>query len=187
MPDTSKQIEKLVDCLSDSSRKVRQQAALALADNCKEYAADLVPFGDDLIAALDLSEVRTRWAILEILTALAPFGATLCEKALPGVENALFDEFNGPLHLASFRFLCVYGALSPLASDNVWPLLDEAIQCFHGDQEFPDMLNLLVEFSKGNLSDDTKHAFSERMLFDAKNNKGITQRRAQTIVDNLSK
>ena len=68
----------------------------------------------------------------------------------------------------------------------VWPLLDEAIQCFHGDQEFQDMLNVLVEFSQGNLSKETKEGFTERMLFDAQSNKGLIQRRAQTIVDNLS-
>ena len=85
------------------------------------------------------------------------------------------------------RFLCNAGRQNPQTSDLVWPLIDEAIQCFHGDQEFPDMLTLLVDFSMGNLSDETKKGFSERMMFDAQNNRGYVQRKAQLIVDNLSK
>ena len=187
MSDVSKQIERSIAGLSDSSRKNRQDAALALSVCCKDNAQAILPYGDALVDALELSDVRTRWAVIEVLTALSAYDADLCAKALPGIEDALFDENNGPLHLASFRFLCSYGAQSPQASDKVWSLLDEAIQCFHGDQEFQDMLNLLVEFSLGNLSDETKKGFSERMLFDARNNRGLTQRRAQTIVDNLSK
>lgn len=187
MSEASVKIEELISDLSDSSRKKRQDAALKLVECCEDNCVLVLQHGSELIDALDLSEVRTRWAILDVLTILSAYDADLCKKALPGVENALFDELNGPLHLASVRFLCAYGAQSPEASDIVWPLLDEAIQCFHGDQEFYDMLNLLVEFSHGNLSEKTKKLFSERMLFDAHNNKGITQRRAQTIVDNLSK
>ena len=187
MSDSSAQIKKYIDDLSDSSRKVRQQAAVALSECCTKEAEAILPYGKELIKALDLSDVRLRWAVIDVLTALAPYDTKLCAKALPGIENALFDEFNGPLHLASVRFLCVYGAQSPKASDNVWPLLDEAIQCFHGDQEFQDMLNLLVDFSQGKLSKATKEGLKERMQFDASNNRGLTQRRAQTIVDNLSK
>lgn len=186
MSEASKQLEELIDDLSDTSRKKRQDAAIALAELSVQDPQAIVPYGQALVDALDLSDVRTRWAVIDALTALSSYDAALCVKALPGIENALFDEYNGPLHLASVRFLCAYGAQSPEASNNVWSLLDEAIQCFHGDQEFQDMLNLLVEFSKGHLSEETKKGFIERMSFDAKNNKGLTQRRAQTIVDNLS-
>ena len=187
MSDASNRIEKLIADLLDSSRKKRQEAALALADCSKDDAQAILPYGDALVDALDTRDARTRWAIIDVLTALSVYDADLCVKALPGIEDALFDENNGPLHLASFRFLCSYGAQSLQASDNVWSLLDEAIQCFHGDQEFQDMLNLLVDFSLGNLSAETKKNFSDRMLFDARNNRGLTQRRAQTIVDNLAK
>ena len=153
MSEASKQLEELIDDLSDTSRKKRQDAAIALAELSVQDPQAIVPYGQALVDALDLSDVRTRWAVIDALTALSSYDAALCVKALPGIENALFDE---------------------------------AIQCFHGDQEFQDMLNLLVEFSKGHLSEETKKGFIERMSFDAKNNKGLTQRRAQTIVDNLS-
>ena len=180
------EIESSIEKLSESSRKARKDAASALLEYSKAYAQEIVPYGDEIIEALQTSDVHTRWLLIDVLTALSSYDNALCQKALPDIDNALFDEFNGPLHLASVRFLCTYGATSPQASDEVWPLLNEAIQCFHGDQEFQDMLNLLVEFSKGKLSDATKASFKERMSFDASNNKGLIQRRAKTIVDNLS-
>ena len=186
MPEVAQSIDDTINDLSSSSRKVRQDAAIALAEYCKDDAMRVLPYSDVIIDALSLSDVRTRWALIDTLTLLSAYDNTVCAKALPGIENALFDEQSGPLHLASVRFLCVSGAQSPQASDMVWPLLDEAIQCFHGDQEFQDMLNVLVEFSQGNLSKETKEGFTERMLFDAQSNKGLIQRRAQTIVDNLS-
>ncbi len=186
MVDSREHVKELIEDLSSDSRRQRQNAALELSDHCTKDASSILPFGQALVEALELSETRTRWAVLEALTKLSSYDLELCERALPGVENALFDETSGPLHLASFRFLCSFGAQSPDASDKVWPLLDEAIQCFHGDQEFLDMLDVLVEFSGGALSEETKKGFTERMLFDAQNNKGLIQRRAQTIVANLS-
>lgn len=187
MAATDKHIEELINDLESDSRRQRQNAALELCDCCADKAQALLPFAQNLIDALEVSETRTRWSVLETLAKLVAHDESICEKALPGVDDALFDETSGPLHLASLRFLCNAGALSPASSDLVWPLVDEAIQCFHGDQEFPDMLNLLVEFSTGNLSDETKKNFANRMSFDAQNNKGYVQRKAQLIVDNLSK
>lgn len=187
MAVNSKHVEELIQDLSGDSRRIRQSAALELCECCVENADVIVAHGDALLDALELNEVRTRWAIIDVFTKICASDIALCEKALPGIENALFDETSGPLHLASVGFLCAYGALSHESSDKAWPMLDEAIQCFHGDQEFPDMLNLLVEFSTKDLSAETKSAFSERMSFDAQNNKGYIKRKAQLIVDNLSK
>ena len=57
-------------------------------------------------------------------------------------------------------------------SENAWPLIDEAIQCYHGDVEFNDMLNAVAEFATGKLSEHVKEALVERMSFDAHNGRG---------------
>ena len=89
------------------------------------------------------------------------------------------------MRLAALRFLCKIGATTENRSEKTWPLIDEAIQCYHGDLEFGDMLVAVVEYSQGKLSDSVKAALAERMAFDAANSKGSLQRRAQQILDNV--
>ena len=108
-----------------------------------------------------------------------------CDKAISDAEASLFDEESGPVRLAALRFLCKIGATTENRSEKTWPLIDEAIQCYHGDLEFGDMLVAVVEYSQGKLSDSVKAALAERMAFDAANSKGSLQRRAQQILDNV--
>lgn len=84
------------------------------------------------------------------------------------------------------RFLCKFGSLAEQNSERVWPLVDEGIQCWHGDLEFQDMLNALIEFSTGKLSSSVKSEFADRMRFDSTNGRGALKRKATTIVENLS-
>ena len=37
----------------------------------------------------------------------------------------------------------------------MWPLIDEGIQCYHGDLEFNEMLTAITDFSKGKLAATT--------------------------------
>ena len=83
------------------------------------------------------------------------------------------------------RFLCKLGATTANRSEKVWPLIDEGIQCYHGDLEFNDMLVALLDFSKGKLAASVKKEFADRMSFDAENSKGTLKKRAQTIIENL--
>ena len=89
--------------------------------------------------------------------------------AFEAAETALFDEDSAPVRLAGFVFLCRFGATSEERSDQVWPLLDEAIQCYHGDPEYRDMLVALLTFVQGAASAATKAALAERLKFDAEN------------------
>ena len=178
-------LAEVIEQLSMGSRRERQNAASVLHLVAKADAALLVPYADSLIDALNRPEAQTRWEILEVLTLLVPLDARTCGKAIPEAETSLFDEESGPVRLAAMRFLCKIGATTANRSDKVWPLIDEGIQCYHGDLEFNDMLAALVDFSAGKLSDDVKAAFAERMRFDAENGKGTLQRRAQQITDNL--
>ncbi|ACV21893.1 hypothetical protein Shel_08410 [Slackia heliotrinireducens DSM 20476] len=90
------------------------------------------------------------------------------------------------MHLSAMRFLCKLGATTQKRSEKTWDYIDEAIQCYHGDPEFYEMLNAVIGFSKGALAPSVKRGLKERMVFDAENAKGLLQRRAQEIIDNLA-
>lgn len=179
-------LNMLVESLAVSSRRERQVSAAAIHLVAKSDPEKLVGHIDALIDALNRPEAQTRWEVLEALAMLVDFDARSCSKAVPEAETSLFDEDSGPARLAAMRFLCKLGATTQARSEKVWPLIDEGIQCYHGDLEFDDMLVALIEFSKGKLSDEVKTAFIERMSFDATNGKGTLKKRAQQITDNLS-
>ena len=75
-----------------------------------------------------------------------------------------------------------YGATSQKHSDQAWPLLNEAIQCYHGDAEYYDMLVGTLNFAKGVVSKETKAALKERFSFDAENATGYIQKFSAEIV-----
>ena len=178
-------LAELVETLQIGSRRDRQMAATVIGAVAKADPKRLVGSIDVLIDALNRPEGQTRWEVLEALAILVDHDARTCSKAIPEAEAALFDEDSGPVRLGAMRFLCKLGATTANRSEKVWPLIDEGIQCYHGDLEFNDMLVALVDFSNGKLSADVKAAFAERMKFDAENGKGTLQRRAQQIIDNL--
>ena len=196
-PEEKKQIEEaiakpaalneLVEALSDGSRRGRQQAAKAIAAVAAASSEALVPYAAALVDALERPEAQTRWECLDALAQLVPLDGRTCEKAVPGAETALFDEDSGPLRLAAMRFLCRLGATTEKRSEKVWPLIDEGIQCCHGDLEFQDMLIAVIDFSQGKLAPEVKTALADRMRFDATNGRGMLKKRASQIVENCEK
>ena len=179
-------LEKLVHDLSGASRRSRQTAASVIAQCAKADPSRVAPHVAALVDALDRPEAQTRWECLEALVYVVDEDTRTCEKGIPGAEAALFDEDNGPVRLAAMRFLCRLGATTENRSEKVWPLVDEGIQCYHGDLEFNDMLTAVIDFSKGKLADEVKASLADRMSFDAENAKGALQRRAQQVIDNLA-
>ena len=179
-------VEELVEALSGASRRERQKAASVLAVVAKKKPELLQSATEQLVEALNVPEAQTRWEVLDVLTELVPLEARVCEKAVPEADAALFDEDSGPARLAAMRFLCRLGATTEKRSEKVWPLIDEGIQCYHGDLEFQDMLTAVVGFSEGKLAPEVKAALKERMGFDATNSKGVLQRKAASIVQNVS-
>lgn len=146
----------------------------------------LTEFSNVFVDALNRPEAQTRWECLDILTNIVGVESRLCDKAIPGAESALFDEDSGPLHLAAMRFLCRLGSTTENRSQKVWPLIDEAIQCYHGDIEFQEMLVAVIAFSQGKLADEVAEELKSRMAFDAKSGRGVLKKRAAQIVENLS-
>ena len=122
-------------------------------------------------------------APITALAELAPQFADKVEEAFDGAEAALFDEGSAMVRLAAFRFMANFGATSEARSDNAWPLLDEAIQCYHGDSEYRDMLSSLLSFARGSISDATRAALVDRVTFDAKNGRGYIQIGSKDIIE----
>lgn len=179
-------LNTVVSALSGATRRDRQNASSVLAQIAKIDPEALVPYTNDFIDALNRPEAQTRWESLDVLTELVPLESRSCDKALPGAETALFDEDNGFVRLSALRFLCALGATTEKRSQKVWPLLDEAIQCYHGDYEYQDMLSAIVLFSEGKLAPEVKQGLIDRVSFDAEHSKGSLKRRSQQIIDNLS-
>ena len=177
-------LKKLADELAGASRRNRQSAASAFAIVARTNPERAAIHVDALVDALNRPEAQTRWECLDALTEVVAVDTRSCEKAIPGAETSLFDEENGPVRLAAMQFLCRLGATTENRSEKVWSLIDEAIQCYHGDAEFQDMLNAVIGFSEGKLSKDVKKQLKARMSFDATNGKGMLQKRAAQIVKN---
>jgi len=177
---------RLANELEGSSRRARQMAASVLEQVAREDVKILVPYSDQIVDALNRPEAQTRWACLEILTRLVDVDSRVCDKAVDGAEAGLFDEESGLVRLAAMRFLCELGRTTDKRSQRVWPLIDEGIQCYHGDPEFQEMLNAVIRFSTGKLNKDVKDQLRDRMSFDAESGKGALKKRATEIVNNLS-
>lgn len=162
----------LVDDLSGHSRLKRQLAARVVHLLAQREPALLEQYIPDLIDALYRPEAQTRWEILDALTLLVPDHAREVGAAYDGAEAALFDDLSATLRLSAFRLLCAWGATERGRSKKVWPILDEAIQCYHGDLEYRDMLGCLHTFASGKIEGGVASELAGRLQFDAENGKG---------------
>ena len=68
--------------------------------------------------------------------------------------------------------LCAWGATDEARSREAWAILDEAIQCYHGDLEYRDMLGCLYDFGNGAIAPEVAESLAQRLKFDAENGKG---------------
>ena len=177
-----KEIESFIESLSNPSRRRRQEAAHEIAEIAQTTPEAFEGRVEDLIDALYRPEAQTRWEILAALASLSESYGNEVIKAFEGAEASLFDDTSSTVRLAAFLFLTRYGATSQKHSDQAWPLLNEAIQCYHGDAEYYDMLVGTLNFAKGAVSKETKAALKERFAFDAENATGYIQKFSAEIV-----
>ncbi len=175
-------LAEVVDALSGEDRRLRQYAASVVHDIAATEPVLLKPYAAELADALHRPESQTRWEVLGAFEALVSVDARLVDKALAGAEAALHDEESGVVRLAAFRVLAAYGATTAKRSERVWPLLAEAIRCYHGDPEFMSMLDGVYRLTSGHAADEVKLAAAELMAFDAENGKGILKRKSARIV-----
>lgn len=179
---TEEAIDALTEGLAGANRRKRQEASHALALAAQENPDQLMGHVDDLVDALYRPEAQTRWEVLTALTAIASRNAELVKDAYDGAEASLFDEDSAIVRLAAFRFLVRLGASAPELSDQVWTVMDEAIQCYHGDPEYRDMLTALTEFAGGSISDATREALVTRVGFDAQNGYGYVKALSAEVI-----
>ena len=180
------QVTGLVEELSGASRRRRQEVAHQLALVAKAYPEVMAKHVEALVDALYRPEAQTRWEVLDALSSIAEKDADVVAGAYDGAEASLFDDGSATVRLAAFVFLCRLGASSAERSDEVWPLLDEAIQCYHGDAEYRDMLAALLGLARGAASDATKKALAARVQFDAESGAGYIKTFSEQIVQALS-
>ena len=179
------QVAGLIEELSGASRRRRQEVAHQLALAAKAHPELMVSHTDALIDALYRPEAQTRWEALDALSAVADVDADAVAGAFDGAEASLFDDGSATVRLAAFVFLCRFGASSPERSDQAWQLIDEAVQCYHGDAEYRDMLAALLGLARGSASDATKAALAARVRFDAENGSGYIKTFSAEILQAL--
>ena len=180
--DISFDLPRLIDGLAGARRRARQDSAHQIALLAHEDVQALVPYVDDLVDALYRPEAQTRWEVFDALCELALDDAASVAHGFEGAEAALFDETSATVRLAAFRFLCRLGASTPELSEQAWPLIDEAVQCYHGNPEYHDMLIALLEFSRGNLSPMVRDALIARVSFDAENGRSYIKGYSTQII-----
>lgn len=184
-------VGRLMDELQGPNRRIRQEASHELAEIC---TSDQDKLGEQkeqvieaLIDALFRPEAQTRWEALDALRALAPNNAKLVSEAFEGAESSLLDESSSRVRLSSFRLLAALGAASPELSDKVWPLLDDAVRCYHGDPGYREMLQALLEMVGGKASQATKDALVEFIAFDAESGRGYVKTLSAEIIEACKK
>ena len=181
----STQIAGLVEELSGPSRRRRQEVAHKLAQTAQADPDLVAPYVDELVDALFRPEAQTRWEVLDALCALAEKDPEIVAGAFDGAEASLFDDTSATVRLSAFVFLCRLAASSPERSDQAWPLLDEAIQCYHGDAEYRDMLAALLGLARGSASEEARAALAARVRFDAENGSGYIRSFSEEIIQAL--
>ena len=171
--ESLKKRDELVAMLKGSNRRQRQDAAHVLSMMAIKHSDVVQEVGDELSKALELPEAQTRWECLDALSTVIVEYPDCAPGAFDGAEEALFDEGSALVRLAAFRFLTRFGALDASSSQRAWPLLREAIQCYHGDPEYREMLICLLDFARGNIAPEVAEDLADRVRFDAKSGSGF--------------
>lgn len=175
-------LSALIEALSGSDRRTRQFSAAAIREVSREKPELLFDHVDELRDALYRPEAQTRWEMLETLEQIADVNPDLVSPALDDVEEQLYDEDSGTVRLTAFSFLARYGSKSPENSDEVWFMLDDGIQCYHGDPEFASMLNWLKIFAGGDISDTARTKLLKSLEFDALSGRGYIKKEARNVI-----
>jgi len=175
-------LASLIALLAQEERHERIRAAGAVHEVALIAPAVLKPHVAELIDALERPEPQTRWEVLGALEALVPFDPRGVEKAVASASLALHDASSGVVRAAGFRMLAALGATTANRAGKVWPLLDEALRCYHGDPEYPAMLGGLVLLCEGAASPEIKRAAASVVEADANHPRSLVRRRAQRVV-----
>lgn len=178
---------ELADALGCEVRTTREFAAQVCAEISAVKPEYLAEFEPAIIDSLHRPEMMTRYHALAALLALAQLDARVLDRArssasdLDPIEDSLFDEESGKIRLNAFRLLAYYGSTTAARSEKVWPLLSEAIRCYHGDTEFVPMMNELIAMLQAKASPVVRQDAADLFCFDAENGAGVLKRKASVI------
>jgi hypothetical protein len=134
-----------------------------------------------MVTALDHAEPQTRWEILGALEEIARSSPKLLDKAVVPATACLHDTSSSVVRIAAFRMLAQYGGTSKRRAEQVWPLLDEALRCYHGDSEYPGMLAGLVLMVDGRAPAEVKQEAADLVEPDASHPRAAISRRARQV------
>lgn len=180
---SEKALDALFDALGGRSRKDRQNAAQVIAQIAAQSPEAIAPHADKLVDAMGRPEAQTRWQAIEALTSLVAQYPNQAAKGAETAEEALYDEESGMLRYTAFRYFAKLAGSSKENSREIWPLLEEALQCFHGDPEFAGMLDAIVDLvQSGDVDTDIYARIASSMTFDAQADKSPLARRAKDII-----
>ena len=113
---------------------------------------------------------------------MVPVDAKACKEAIEGAEEALFDEKTSLIRENAVRFLARYGASSVQRSKEVWPLIKEALQQFHGEIDYDKILNRITFFAAGKLDAAVKKDLRNTARDISKSVGGPTKARLERII-----
>ncbi len=173
---------ELADALGAPTRQMREFASDILQRVAVQDCSLLLEFGDDILDALERPESFTRYNMLLVLDRFVENDPRVVAKATSQLEDCLYDEDSKNVRLEAFEVLCRFGALTAARSKVAWSYIAEALRCYHGDPEFPAMLNATITLLGGKVDESVKEDAVRLFLFDAENGKGMLQKKAAQIV-----
>ncbi len=172
---------QLMARLSSDKKADRAAAAKTVHEVSCASPEAVQPHVDAMVAALEHSEPQTRWELLGALEEVACSSPKLLDKAVVPATACLHDTGSSVVRVAAFRMLAQYGGSSKRRAEQVWPLLDEALRCYHGDSEYPGMLAGLVLMVDGRAPDAVKQEAADLVEPDASHPRAAISRRARQV------
>lgn len=178
---------ELADALSCNTRALREFASRIFVEIASEKPELLVEFEADIIDSLHRPEPMTRYNALAMLLALLENDSKIVDRVrqsgddIDPLEDCLFDEESGQVRMGAFKILSRYGGTTATRSEKVWPLLSEAVRCYHGDSEFVPMLNELINMLGAKAAPTVRQEAGDLFCFDAENGHGLLQKKAAAI------
>jgi len=174
-------LKALVSRLAGEGKMDRARAAEMVHEVACQTPERLIDHIPHLLDALDRPEPQTRWEVLGALEEMAPKFARMLDKAIVPATVSLHDADSGVVRVSAFRMLAAYGATSIRRSEKVWPLLDEALRCYHGDSEYPGMLTGLATMLEGKAPGKVRNEAADLVEPDAWHPKAAIARSARRV------
>jgi hypothetical protein len=184
------QDEILTECITLSSfesskaasKHIRSGAAKVVEIVAEKRPELVAPHLESLLPALSVTEPQTRWMIIRVMGFCAHLNQPVAQKAISLAEKYL-DKKNEGLCLASSAdlFLGDFGALSPQAAEQVFPILEFSMDtAITNEQDWLLEALLKVYPNLDETGQDTARKFAQRWQYSSRK---TTQQRARMILN----